>query len=174
MKKIILTVCKGNIHRSVIAAACIDKLLRIQKIQSAIEVRSRGLLGSFGTAPPRAPSIREYPAEWALTRPGLEALGIEIPIHQTATPITRADVESASLILALDRSVMQTLLNHFDDEVPDLHSKMMLFMQLGGVSADVPEPDGKRDPAIFNEVITIIHSTTEGSLSELLRLVNRS
>lgn len=171
-EKIVLTVCKGNIHRSVIAAACIEKLLRARDIQATITVRSRGLQGSFGIPPPRASNLREYPEEWALTRPGLESLGIEIPVNQKATPITKSDVESATLILAMDSAVMQTLLDHFSEEVPELRSKMILFSELGKTSADVPDPGGKKDPALFEEVVTTIYSTVEENLNELLRRVD--
>lgn len=171
IEKIVLTVCKGNIHRSVIAAACIDKLLQERGLHSAIGVQSRGLQGSFGTTPPRFPSIRDYPDEWELTRPGLEHLGIEIPTDQTATSITKADVENADLILALDKAVMQTLLDHFGDEISSLQSKMMLFMELGGVSADVPDCGGKKDPVMFQEVASMIYLTVEENLNELLRRI---
>lgn len=173
MKRIILTVCKGNIHRSVIAAICIEKLLREQELQEMIGVRSRGLQGSFGTTPPRAPSLREYPVEWELTRPGLEAFGLEIPLIQPSTPITKGDVESATLVLAMDESVLQTLLSNFEEEVPELRSKMILFAELGGKSAGVPDLAGKNDPDMFNEVTTMIYSTAKENLDELLRLVNR-
>lgn len=174
MKKIILTVCKGNIHRSVIAAACIEKLLKEQGLQEMINVQSRGLQGSFGTDLPRHLNLREYPAEWELARPGLEALGVEVPISQTATPIIKSDVENATLVLAMDELVLQTLLSSFGEEVPELRSRMILFAELGGESVDVPDLAGVSDPAMFNETTKMIYSTVNENLNELLRLVSRA
>jgi protein-tyrosine-phosphatase len=174
VEKIVLTVCKGNIHRSVIAAACIEKLLRERNPEALIGVQSRGLQGSFGTAPPRFVSIREYSDVWAMTRPGLDPLGIEIPANQAATPIRNKDVENAILILAMDRSVRQALINHFGNVVPELQSKLMLFMELAGKSSDVPDPVGEKDPVVFQDVANMIYSTVDEHLNELIRLVNRS
>ncbi len=49
MKKLIMTVCKGNIHRSVIAALCVKKTIKELGLESEYEIMSRGLQGSAGT-----------------------------------------------------------------------------------------------------------------------------
>ncbi len=171
-QKIVLTVCKGNIHRSVIAAASITKLLEERSLGGSIAVRSRGLQGAFGFAPPRRPSIRDYPEEWALTQPGIESLGIVIPDDQTATPITINDVAEAHLILAMDAMVRDAVLEGFRDEMPLLSEKTMLFMELGGVSEDVPDLDGKRSLKLFDRVTEVIYRTAEANFSTLVRLVS--
>src|SRR3989344_2190019 len=106
MKKLILTVCNGNIHRSVIAAACIDRKIRDQGLTTRYEVLSRVLQGTQGTKPPLHKNLRDYPMEWPLTEPSLRELGIEIAEGQAATPITRAIAERASVILAMDQLVL--------------------------------------------------------------------
>lgn len=171
MEKIILTVCKGNIHRSVIAAACINRVLIRRGMSKTFRVISRGLQGSFGTAPPRRPSILDYPEEWALTAPALHERNIEIPMNQTATPVSLSDVEGASVILAMDKYVLDEKPESLMNQFPDHRLRMFLFMELAGLSVDVPDCAGKRDLSAFSSVTEMIYSTVENNFDVLLKRI---
>ena len=102
MKKIILIVCHGNMHRSVIAEQCINKALQQSGLESAYRVLSRGTQGTGGEDLPEHKNLRDYENEWLLTKPVLEEIGITIPVDQVATPINARIVEEAALILAME------------------------------------------------------------------------
>src|SRR3989344_5878715 len=90
MSHLILTVCKGNIHRSVLAEACISKYLQELGLEGSFKVASRGLQGTCGTAMPKFPNMRCYSLEYGYTEPILQELEIEmyrqvnLTIHATA------------------------------------------------------------------------------------------
>ena len=167
MKKLILVVCKGNIHRSVIAALCIEKALKDLNLESEYEIVSRGLLGSAGTNPPRFSNLRFYLTEWSLTSPILEEIGIEIPSSQVATPVTEDIVSNASLILAMDQNVMYGLINQF----PCFGFKMRLFQELAGNTDDITDCDGKTETQVYRDVILAINSIAQNHNTHLLNLV---
>ena len=98
MKKIILVVCKGNIHRSVIAEICIREKIEKLGLGNEFEVASRGLQGTCQTDIPRFPNIKEYELEWKYTEPILQEMGIEISDDRKSTPVDRDIVKMSSLI----------------------------------------------------------------------------
>ncbi len=166
MKKLILTVCKGNIHRSVIAALCIEKVLKTLYLESEYDVMSRGLQGSAGTDIPRFSNLKFYPTEWSLTEPVLEEIGIEIPLSQIATPVTKGIVSNASLILAMDQMVLLSLINQF----PNFGFKMRLFQELAGSVDDIIDCAGKTDPEVHRNVILTINSIAQNHIANILKL----
>lgn len=171
MKKLIVTVCNGNIHRSVIAAACIRDMIDNRNLKARYEVLSRGLQGTMGTDASKHRNLRDYPVEWPLTAPVLSELDIEIAIDQQATPITLSVVERASLILAMDRLVLSRKRNSLLNQFPDLRSKMLLFRQIAGKIEDVPDTGGVTDPVVHRQAVYMIYTTIRSHFDELLRLV---
>ena len=103
MVRLILVVCHGNIHRSVVAEIYIRKNLRELGLEEKFRVASRGLQGSCQTAMPKFPNLRQYSLEWGNAEPSLRDLEIEIPETQIATPIDESVASEASLILAMDQ-----------------------------------------------------------------------
>ncbi len=171
MKKLILTVCEGNIHRSVIVALCIEKALKGLCLESKYEITSRGLQGSAGTSMPRFPNLKSYPTEWLLTAPVLEEIGIEIPLSQIATPVTKDIVGNASLILAMDRMVLCGLPHSLVNQFPNFGFKMRLFRELAGNIDDITDCAGKTDPKIYRDVILTINSVVQNHVANILKLV---
>ena len=106
MTRLILVVCRGNIHRSVVAESCIRKNLQELGLEDKFQVTSCGLKGSCQTAMQKFPNMRYYPLEWGHTQPILRDLGIEIPETQIATPVDKGIVQQSSLILAMDQQVL--------------------------------------------------------------------
>ncbi|PIT93859.1 hypothetical protein COU00_02090, partial [Candidatus Falkowbacteria bacterium CG10_big_fil_rev_8_21_14_0_10_43_11] len=100
--KIILAVCSGNIHRSVIAERCINRVLKKNGMDGEFVVVSRGLQT---TSPPVGKNLRDYEAEWLASSPVLQEIGIDIS-DAKSTPVDISIVEKASLIIAMDRGVL--------------------------------------------------------------------
>lgn len=160
MKKLILVVCKGNIHRSVIAEICIRKNLEELGLTDRFIVESRGLQGSCRTAMPLHPNIRQYTLEWNLSLPFLNELEIEILENKVATPIDRNIAEKASLILSIDQKVLSGKLNSLLNQFPDLGFKMKLFQEMAEMnSGNVSDCAEKTDAEVYQHVIMTIHVT---------------
>lgn len=170
--KTILTVCKGNIHRSVIAALCIEKQLQKLGLASEYNVISRGLQGSAGTDPPEHPNLMCYSNEWSLTAPVLEEIGIEIPDNQTATPVTEEVVRNASFILVMEHRVLHGSPISLIKQFPAFGFKMMLFLGLAGSTDDIPDCYGSKAAELFREVALTINSTVQNHIVILLQLTN--
>lgn len=172
MKKLILTVCNGNIHRSVIAALCIEKALTERNLGEKYEVLSRGVQGTCGTTPTSFPNLMRYEREWSLTRPLLEEIGIEIPEDQTATPVDADVAEKASIILAMEKRVLLDLPNSLANQFPDCALRMRLFSEIAGEVKEIPDCFGQTDPKLYRDAILTIHSTVQTHIETLLRLAD--
>ncbi len=172
MSKVILFVCNGNIHRSVIAALSTARLLNERGLDGEYEVLSRGLQGTMGTSLPRHRNLREYAHEWAQSGPPLAEIGLDIPKGQQSTPITRQVAELASAIFAMDNLVLSTKPNSLANQFPDLRTKMHLFGEIAGTLDDVPDPAGKDDPSLHRDVVHTIDSTLRQHLDTLLQFAN--
>lgn len=122
--KTIIFVCSGNIQRSVIAAEILKNILLEQKLSHQYQIVSRGLQGSGGRTPPKHAQLKDYPVEWEASRPAIEALGINIDDY-VSTPISRDDADDASVIIAMNESVLSieeaNLVNQFSDLLSKLH-----------------------------------------------------
>lgn len=175
-KKAILTVCSGNIHRSVIAQLCLSKELdRIGKSEE-FEVISRGIQGTMGTEVPRYPNLLFYEMEFRHTKPCLEKIGITIPADQKATLIDEQIVKKATLILAMDEIVLAKKRTprgepmSLVDQFPKNAFKMRLFMELVGKKENVPDCGDMDDAALHNKVVTSINETAKAGVYTLIHL----
>lgn len=174
MARLVLVVCKGNIHRSVIAEMCIRKNLQELGLEEKFQVTSRGLQGSGQSKMP-SPNIKHYPLEWEHTEPLLRELGIEIPDTQTATPIDRNVAEEASLILTMDSQVLcgffkDDLIKNLVSQFPEFGFKMRLFSEMAGEVCDVPDRAGKKDTSLYRQVISMIQSTAKTGVQQMCQL----
>ncbi|GHH77651.1 protein-tyrosine-phosphatase [Kitasatospora indigofera] len=114
----ILVVCLGNYCRSPLAERVLADLGG-----SAVEVRSAGLIGGWDRAHP------EMTAAAA-------ALGHDLTRHRPAR-VTRAAIEWADLVLAMDRSVLARLRGFAG---PGSTTTMRLYLDH---DRDVPDPMGR-------------------------------
>lgn len=151
MKKLIVFVCNGNIHRSVVAEICLKQELKKRRLDNKFIVISMGLQGSAGTNFPKYKNLSEYPKEWKIQKPILEELGIDISEH-SSKPIDRKIVEKASLILAMDRKVLIDLPNSLTKQFPEHRDKIKLFMELERKMEDVPDCFGSSDVKLHHYV----------------------
>lgn len=176
-KKLILTVCSGNIHRSVIAQLCLSReLVNIGK-GNDFEVLSRGIQGTMGTKPPAHPNLRHYSMEYGHTEPCLRKIGIEIPFDQKATLIDEQIVKQASLILAMDKEVLskkrtpQGERMSLLDQFPEYAHNMRLFMELVGRKEDVKDCGGKDDPDFHRREVMTINEVAKTGIHTMIQWV---
>ncbi|MBU4257488.1 hypothetical protein KJ586_00890 [Patescibacteria group bacterium] len=170
MKKLIVFVCNGNIHRSAVAEACLRQEIEIKGLISLFEVISRGLQGSAGTNPPKHKNLSEYPLEWAIQKPILTDLGLDITKH-ISMPINHGVVKKASLIIAMDKKVLVKLPNSLIKQFPKHSYKMKLFMEFEGKQEDVPDCFGSSDVGLHRYVNELIVKTIKERFNELLNIL---
>ncbi len=169
--KVVLVVCNGNIHRSVIAEICINQELKKSGLENNIRCVSRGLQGTAGTPLPTGKNLRDYPKEWSLTKPVLDRLGIEIPESQQSTPVDAIIVRDATLILAMDEGVLRNHSNSMLSQFPEHHHKMRSFGELIGNAEDVPDCFGSENPDLHELVNNSIHRIIIEGLDKLISFV---
>src|SRR3989338_615333 len=176
-KKLVLTVCSGNIHRSVIAQLCLDReLVNIEK-DTEFEVLSRGIQGTMGTNPPEHPNLRYYPMEYGHTDPCLREIGIEITAGQKATVIDEQIVKEASLILAMDKEVLSEKRTpkgepmSLTDQFSEHAFKMRLFMELVGEKGDVQDCGEKDDADFHRQEVMSINEVAKAGIHTMIRWV---
>jgi protein-tyrosine-phosphatase len=168
MKKFILTICNGNIHRSVIAEQVIRKSLFSRELTDEYEVESRGIQGSGGTGPAKHSNIRDYPEECRLTFAALQPYEIEIPADKVSTPISRTDAERAAVILVMDEKTLRNPTNGLEKQFPDLKHKMILLTDLGDSKEILPDPHGVTNPEIYKNLVRVIHDSVSKNLDKIL------
>lgn len=151
-KKIVMFVCKGNIHRSVIAELCLKQELEKFNLSNQFKVISRGIQGCCGTAMPKHENMTQYEIEWSLTKPILEKLGIdllEIARH-IARPIEKGDVQKADIVYAMELTVLgksdDALPNSLRIQFPEYFSKMHFFGELEDRDEELLDCGGSADP----------------------------
>ncbi len=173
MKKLIVFVCNGNIHRSVVAEACLKQEIEIRGANGLFEVISRGLQGSAGTNPPKHKNLSEYPLEWAIQKPILTDLGLDITKHMS-TPINLGVVKRASLIIAMDKKVLVKLPNSLTKQFPEYNHKMKLFMEFEGKQEDVPDCFGSSDVKLHCYVDEMIINIIKKRINLIVNLKNNN
>ena len=169
-KKLVVTVCNGNIHRSVLAQICLCRELTALHREKDVEIISRGLQGTMGTDIPIFPHINQYD-NYAITEPCLREIGITIPEDQSTIPIDQSTVEHASLILAMDSNVLCGQSNSLHNQFPSYVFKMMLFSELVGMKTDVFDLHGSFDVTLHRKVTQEINDTSRRGIAVLLRLL---
>lgn len=170
MKKLILTVCWGNIQRSVFAQLCLTRELAKRGLEKEFFVLSCGIQGSCGTTPTMHHNLMGYEKDWVQSKPWLEKIGIEIPETQISTPISRDIVDKATIILAMERKIMQDKDAGLLVQFPDVALKMMLFTELVGRTDDIPDCDGKEDNSLYERVILGIDMISRQGIDRLIEL----
>jgi|GEM_PF-2318136 protein-tyrosine-phosphatase len=169
--KSVLTVCWGNILRSVFLELRLKQELRKRNLEHDITVFSRGIMGSAGVEKPRHPNVTHYPTAWKHSAPLLTAFGIVIPKGKEWVAVDKPSVESASIILAPDYRVLRSegvgLLHQF----PEQAWKMMLFSSLVGETfevADCKEDDTKEN---FERLIYAVEDIAVRGTNRLVELL---
>jgi protein-tyrosine phosphatase len=150
----VLFVCMGNICRSPTAAGVFQKLLHKRKLADRFEVDSAG---THGYHVGEAPDSR--------TQRAAAARGYDLS-DMRARRVTDKDLQSADLVLAMDRMNLDSLLNMSD---PEQHQKIRLFMPFAKNFDDDEVPDPYYGLGYgFDVVIDMVEDAAEGLLERLL------
>lgn len=174
-RHLIVTVCKGNMHRSVVAEACINKVLKERGLDADYAVISCGIQGTADMEGTQGRSLRDYPQAWERNRTSLEALGLDISGH-VSTPISPEDVERAVLILVMDRKVLDSpeygsasLARQF----PCHRDKMRLFLELESMDEGIEDCGEHAQEAQYRRVNERIHRVVYECIETLLNWAAR-
>lgn len=165
--KIILVVCSGNIHRSVIAERCINRALKRKGLDAKFVAVSRGVQTTSSLV---GKNLKDYRDEWLASNPILQEIGIDIS-DAKSTPVDLSIAEKASLIIAMDRGVLIDKINSLAKQFPEYGYKMRLFMELAGSTEDVADTYGSSDHGLHRRVIELIHSVSTERLDALFNYV---
>ncbi len=170
MKKLIVFVCNGNIHRSVIAASSLGKILKEHKLDSKFLVTSYGLQGTKGTRLPKHKRLSEYPKEWKATKPILEEFGIDISKH-SFHKISAHIMKRASVVIAMDNKVYlgakNSLVRQFSSQVYKVHC----FSELTTGRKTIKDLLGIGDKKLHRKVIASIYFTLNKKYNNILSWV---
>lgn len=167
MKKLIIFICNGNIHRSVIAAESLRKILKERKIGQKFSIDSYGLQGTKGTDLPKHKNLSGYPKEWKAAKPTLQKFGIDISKH-SFQKISRAVMKKASVIIAMDNKVYSTAKNSLMNQFPNYIEKIHRFSELTTHNRVIKDPAGSSDEKLHREIIRGIYSVLNKKLGDIL------
>ena len=166
---LIVSVCNGGIHRSVVAEYSLRQALQEQGLSDGVNVVSRGIAGMPGVPAPRGKNMLDYPKEWSLTAPVLNELRLDVSDHR-ARPLDLETVRQASLILTMDRRVLIEHPGSVVHAFPSWAYKARLFTELDGSATDVHDCYGADDPAVFRQVTEYIHGIAHRRLEFIVTL----
>jgi len=167
MKKFIVFICNGNIHRSVIAAESLRKILKERKINQKIFVDSYGLQGTKGTELPKYKHLSEYPREWNAAKPILQKLDIDISKH-SFQKISGAVMKKANMVIAMDNKIYSTAKNSLMNQFPNYTEKIHRFSELTIHNKVIKDPAGSSDVKLHRKIIQNIYSTLNKKFREIL------
>ena len=167
MKKLIVFICNGNIHRSVTAAESLRKIFKEHKIGSNFSVTSYGLQGTKGTDLPKHKHLSEYPKEWKAAKPSLQKFGIDISKH-SFQKITQTVMKKANVVIAMDNKVYSRAENSLIKQFPKYKAKIHRFSELSKSNKVVKDPAGSGSKKLHNEIIGNIYSTLSKKYKDIL------
>ncbi len=153
MKKLIVFVCKGNIHRSALAEQCLKQLLKEKGLNDEFEVMSRGI------SEPGRKNMTECPRHWKTTGLILKGLGIDIFAfsNREAKVITEEIINRSHVIFAMDKEVLEDHETSLIKRFPKHAEKIKFFTSMIGDQDDVPDcgpyPDDSDLHRLINEKI---------------------
>lgn len=171
MKQLIVFVCNGNIHRSVIAAEYLSNIIRDLKVSAQYHVESYGLQGTMGTQPPLHKKLAEYPKEWSAAEPILHKFGIHID-HHSYQKITPAVVKKAAVIFAMDIKTYSTAPNSLTKQFPNAIHKIRNFSELTLGHTDIVDPVKNGSKRLHENIIRTICSTLQKNVKTILLMCN--
>ena len=167
MKKFIVFVCNGNIHRSVIAAESLRKILNERRIGQIFFVDSYGLQGTKGTDLSKHKHLSEYPKEWEAAKPTLQKLDIDISKH-SFQKISAAVMKKASVVIAMDNKVYSRAKNSLVSQFPNYLGKIHRFSELTQQHRVINDPAGSGSEKLHRKIINDIHSVLNKKYKNIL------
>ena len=163
--KQVIFVCKGNIHRSVIAEYITRKLICDRRI-SGVLVKSRGLQW-YMTYPPSGRNLMDYKQALDGSRTALEEQGIDVSDH-VARPLSLQDMERAKLVLVMDRELLRSHRMSVLHLFPEYESKTRLFTELVGEQSDIEDCGEHSSETSYKKTIEQIARILRDGLPQLM------
>lgn len=167
MNKLIVFICDGNIHRSVIAAESLREILKERKIGTVFLVESYGLQGTKGTELPKHKHLSEYLKEWEAAKPTLRKLNIDISKH-SFQKISGTIMRKASVVIAMDSKVYSTAKNSLINQFPNYAKKIHRFSELTSHHRVIKDPAGCSDEILHKKIIEGIYFTLNKKYENIL------
>ncbi|TSC71354.1 MAG: Uncharacterized protein G01um101448_1214 [Parcubacteria group bacterium Gr01-1014_48] len=167
MNKLVVFICNGNIHRSVIAAESLRKILKDNRISPKLSVSSYGLQGTKGTDLPKHKHLSEYPKEWKAAKPTLQNFGIDISKH-SFQKITPTVMKKASVVIAMDDKVYSRAKNSLTKQFPNYKGKIHRFSELTMNHRSIKDPAGSGSEKLHKKIIEDIYSTLAKRYKDIL------
>ena len=167
MNKLIVFICNGNVHRSVIAAVSLKEILKERKIGQNFFIDSYGLQGTKGTDLPKHKHLSEYPREWNVAKPILQKLCIDISKH-SFQKISGAVMKKASVVIAMDNKVYSTARNSLMKQFPNYAWKIHRFSELTTRHQAIKDPAGSDDKMLHKKIIENIYFTLNKKYENIL------
>ncbi|EKD33360.1 MAG: hypothetical protein ACD_76C00044G0027 [uncultured bacterium] len=167
MNKLIVFICNGNIHRSVIAAESLKKILKERKIGAGFLVDSYGLQGTKGTELPKHKHLSEYLKEWEAAKSTLRKLNIDISKH-SFQKISGTIMKKASVVIAMDSKVYSTAKNSLINQFPNYAWKIHRFSELTTRHRAIKDPAGSSDEMLHKKIIKNIYFTLNKKYENIL------
>lgn len=167
MKNLIIFVCNGNIYRSVIAAKCLENILRKNKTFPDIVVDSYGIQGTDNTPPPKHNKLSEYREEWNASKPILQELGIDIGEHYYQM-ISKDIIDKCDVVIAMDKNVYLEAKNALLKQFPDQAKKIHVFSELTLDGKDIADPDGISNKEAHRQIIVNIYDVINSKYLDIL------
>lgn len=173
MKKLIVFVCNGNIHRSVVAEKFLTKILKGEKLDNKFSVASYGLQGIKGAAKPLHKNLKGYLNEWNAALPTLREFKIAHALaRHNSRSIAPTVAEKATIIIAMDKKTYSGKKNSLVNQFPDEKNKIHLFSELTKNHKDIKDPFGSEDLNLHQDIIENIYSTIKKNLKTILDWTN--
>jgi len=170
MKKLIVFICNGNIHRSVIAAESLRKILKERKIGQNFSVASYGLQGTKGTDLPKHKHLSEYPKEWKAAKPTLQKFGIDINKH-SFQKISETVMKKASTVIAMDNKVYSTAKNSLMNQFSNCAEKIHRFSELTVHNIVIKDLAGNSSEKLHRKIIGDMYTALSKKYKNILEWI---
>lgn len=168
MKKLIIFICNGNIHRSVIAAECLKKILKKQETDQNILVDSYGLQGTKGTNLPKYKHLSEYSKEWKAAKPTLQKFNIDISNH-SFQKITETAIKEVNVVIAMDDKVYSKAENSLINQFSIYKEKVHNFSELTVHNKGIKDLAGNSSKKMHAKIIEDIYFTLSENYKDILK-----
>jgi len=165
MKKLIVFVCHGNIHRSVVAEIFLKQLLATDKSSKSFTVISMGTQRTQT----RYSNLTQYLTEWTASEPSLRELGVDL--HKFRTHISRPLTETVMNHAAIAVVMTPEILAEAQKLFPAHSTKLVLFNDLADKKTELPDCFDSDDIARHAHVNTEIVTILRNSYKKLLAMI---
>ena len=174
-KKMILVVGWGNILRSTVAEALINKKLSNQRLDDRFYCLSRGVQGTNGVLATKHPNLKGFTDIYDTVKSKLRELGIEEVAEHISTPVDSDIMQQASIILAMGQDVLTGTKKHPEaglmNQFPEASNKIRLFTELIDEEAGIGDPYVAEDASEYLSTINQIYQVLYRGFNQLISIL---